>query len=104
MFSLGSFAAGHLGISSSRHVNFELAVFDLDPRPGYLCNLKTMTLNNTLFFSTRGQVFKRAITFASAVSILDTFVCAAPEVLDFFQEIFLSAVSHDFFIFCFSVI
>lgn len=87
MFSLDGFAAGHLGISSSRHVNFELAVFDLDPRPGYLCNLKTMTLNNILFFGTRGQVFKKGGDHA--VSILDTFVCAAPEVLDFFQEIFL---------------
>lgn len=57
MLCLDDFAAGHLGISSSRHVNFELAaVFDLDLGLGYLCNLKAGTLNDILFFSTQPQV------------------------------------------------
>lgn len=52
MFYLDSFAAGHLGISSSGHVHFELAVFDLDLWQGYLCNLEAVALNEILFFST----------------------------------------------------
>lgn len=56
MLCLDNFAAGHLSISSSRNVNFELAVFDLDLGLGYLCNLKAVALNDILFFSTQPQV------------------------------------------------
>ncbi len=56
MLCLAILAAGHLGISSRRHVNCEQAVFDLDLRLGDPCNLKAVTLNNVLFFSTQPQV------------------------------------------------
>lgn len=57
MLCLDHFATGHLGISSGHHVNFELALFDLDRRLGYLCNLEAVTLNDILFFSTQPQVW-----------------------------------------------
>lgn len=43
---------------SSNFVNFALAVFDLDLRLGYLCNLKSVALNDIIFFSTQTCKFK----------------------------------------------
>ena len=56
MLCLDDSDAGHLGISSSHHVHFERAVFDLELKLGYLCNLKAVTRNDILFFSTQPQV------------------------------------------------
>lgn len=95
MFCLDSFATGHLGISSSRHSNFELAVFDLDLRLGYLCNFRTMALNDVLLFN-----FCKLKT-GSFILSFGLNVCtkrrpAAPKVpQDAFLEIFLSAASCD---------
>ena len=56
MLCLDASAAGHSRISSSHHVHFEWAVFDLDLRPGYLCNHGAATRNDILFFSTQPRV------------------------------------------------
>ena len=56
MLCLDASATGHSRISSSHHVHFEWAVFDLDLRPGYLCNHGAATRNDILFFSTQPRV------------------------------------------------
>lgn len=52
---------GHLGISSSHHVHFELAVFDLELRLVYLCNLKAVALND-FYFSVHSHKFKTEVS------------------------------------------
>lgn len=106
MLCLDNFATGHLGISSSHHVHFALAVFDLELRLGYLCNLKAVALND-FYFSVHSHKFKTEVSPFLVLSCvvhttqnyIYTLWCSSWSLRvleDFSQEIFLSATSHDF--------